>query len=198
MATTAAALTGFTPRAHARHRLAARVALSALVVAVLGPLAVMNLAAAMDPSSTGGGQGFAQERSIVASSSGALSFDAAAPGATATEYVTVRTPVSSPGVELSATVTGTGLDRSIQIRIVRGSGRGTAFSPDVTDHSDLGRGVLYEGTLAGLGTTTLADPSASWARDEEHTYRIVGTLDDSNAAQGLTASVDLAWATRPD
>jgi hypothetical protein len=197
MATAAAALEGSGHRAQRRSRPAMRVALSALVVAILGPLVVMNVAEALGASPTAHGQGFDQMPAIVSTSEGALTLDGVEPGAAAIEYVTVRTPSAAAGVELTTAVSGTGLDRFVRITVVRGSGTGATFRADGADHADLGPGVLYEGTLAGLRGTSLVDPAGSWRAGEAHTYRIVGTLDDTNAAQGLTASVDLAWTALP-
>ena len=197
MATAAAALERFGPRTQRRSRPAMRVALSALVVAILGPLVVMNVAAALNASPTADGQGFGRAPAIVSSSEGALTLDGAAPGTSAIEYVTVRTPSAAAGVELTTAVSGTGLDRFLRITVVRGSGTGASFRPDSADHADLGPGVLYEGTVAGLRATSLVDPGGTWTAEEAHSYRIVGTLDDTNAAQGLTASVDLAWTALP-
>lgn len=197
MATAAAALERFGPRTQRRSRPAMRVALSALVVAILGPLVVMNVAAALNAPRTGDRQGFGRVPAIVSSSEGALTLDGAAPGSSTIEYVTVRTPSAAAAVELTTAVSGTGLDRFLRITVVRGSGTGASFRPDSADHADLGPDVLYEGTLAGLRGTSLVDPAGSWAVDEAHTYRIVAALEDTNAAQGLTASVDLAWAALP-
>lgn len=184
MATAAVTLERITLRPRLRPTaLLRRFALSALVVGALGPLAIANLAAAGDPGPTGGGAGFAREPGIFAHARGDLSFGDAGAGATAAESVQIRVLGDAAIVGLYATVEGTGLEDFVQVRVVRDA-----------------RVVVYEGPLGGLPrtpSTALPDPAGTWTAGEAHTYRIVATLQDTNAAQGLTASVDLAWIATP-
>ncbi|MEX0754687.1 MAG: hypothetical protein WD556_06150 [Actinomycetota bacterium] len=184
MATAAVTLERITPRPRLRPAaLLRRFALSALVVGTLGPLAIANLAAAGDQGATGAGTGFAQEPGIISHARGDLSLADAGPGATAVEEVRVQALGDAGVVGLYAAVEGTGLEDFVQVRVVRDA-----------------RVVVYEGPLGGLPrtpSTALPDPTGTWTAGETHTYRIVATLQDTNAAQGLTASVDLAWIATP-
>ncbi len=111
------------------------------------------------------------------------------------------------GVRLYATVTG-GLAPYLTLTITRGTG-GTSFPScggflaDSTNYIGQGNGVIYTGLLSAYPTdysSGLTDPSAAtpdtWTTDEAHTYRFVVTLNDDNAAQGLSSTAVFRWEAR--
>lgn len=81
---------------------------------------------------------------------------------------------------------GSGLDSYIDLAITKGTG-------DAADCSDFaGSTSAYSGTLSALGSSfaggvalTNASGQASWSQNDAVTYRVRGTLQDNNAAQGL-------------
>ncbi len=167
----------------------ARWGLSALIVGTLAPLAGLQLAAATDPAPTHAGSGHAFDRSptISSRSTGRLSFANAAPGATATEDITVRVAKAAAEVGMYAEIAGTGLDRWIDVRVLQGTMHGGSFHVD---------DVVYDGRLSRFPATAAAALDAgpgTWRPGEAHTFRVVATLADANEAQGLHASVDLVW-----
>ena len=83
------------------------------------------------------------------------------------------------------------LDRSLEMTVVRGSGRGSTFEPDRD-------GVVYRGTLAELPRSSLSgviDPHV-WAPGETNTYRITVTLG-ANAEEGDFADATFSWTASP-
>lgn len=97
---------------------------------------------------------------------------------------------------------GTGLATYLTLRVRRGTGTAadcSDFAADVTNHSGLGAGVLFN---AGLGTFPIdysggiIDPDTSWSDGETATYELRMSLADDNAAQGLRAEQDFLWEAR--
>jgi hypothetical protein len=99
-------------------------------------------------------------------------------------------------VHLYGTVTaGDGLEDYLNVTVERGSGGSfgdcTGFSSAET---------VYTGTIGGLATThsDFASGAGTWAPtggapDDDMTYRFSVTLQDDNAAQGLTATATFTW-----
>ncbi len=186
----------------ARGGLLSRLALSALVLGVLAPPAVSSTLAAFSSTSSSGGDGFAAGTVYLSDDDAGramLSMPNAAPGATATSYVTVAYSGTLPSsVRLFGQTSGTGLERFLTLTVTRGSGSGGGFVPDPTDYTGAGPGVLYRGTLADFPTTYgsgVADPG-TWQGPESHAFRFEVTLAGDDAAQGLTADTDFLWEAR--
>lgn len=180
-----------------------RIALSAIVVGLLAPLAVSSTIAAFDSTSSAEGNGFAAGTVYLSSDAGGggstLSMPNSGPGSTAVSYTTIDYAGTLPaGVRLYGTVAGTGLDRFLQVTVTRGAGEGPAFVPDATDYTGAGAGVVFRGTLAEFPTTWAAgivDP-ATWNGPESHSFRFRVTLADDPAGMGLTAGADFHWEAR--
>jgi hypothetical protein len=187
---------GTSPR---RRRLAARLAATILVVAILGPVAAVSAAAAIGPQGPGIQQ-HAPIDSIVADGV-ALSLPNAGPGDVAESYVTVRYRGERPAeIRLFGTTEGTGLDRYLALTITRGRGTGPGFVPDAADHLGLGPGVVFHGRLADLpddAAHALTDPHGPWVGPETWTYRLRVRMTGANAAQGLTAAQTFSWTAVP-
>lgn len=77
------------------------------------------------------------------------------------------------------------------------------FTPDATDYIGAGNGVVYSGPLSSFPASYAAgivDPTSgspeTWSQGEAHSYRFVVTLQDDNAAQGLTGNASFTWEAR--
>lgn len=77
------------------------------------------------------------------------------------------------------------------------------FTPDATDYIGAGNGVVYSGPLSSFPASYAAgivDPTSgspeTWSQSEAHSYRFVVTLQDDNAAQGLTGNASFTWEAR--
>jgi hypothetical protein len=114
-------------------------------------------------------------------------------------------------VRLYGSTAGTGLDRYLDLQVSRGTNVPTdpgfdscaSFVPDGTNYIGAGPGVVYSGTLQAFAdshATGLVDPIAGspevWSNPESHVYRFEVTLQDTDAAQGLTATQVFIWEAR--
>jgi hypothetical protein len=109
-------------------------------------------------------------------------------------------------VKLYGTTGGSGLDQYLDLRIRRGttpttggSGDCTGFAPDATDYAGNGAGVIYDSTLAAFGDDYAAgtsDPAAAWNNGDRAVYEITMTVQNDNAAQGLSATQTFAFEAR--
>lgn len=77
------------------------------------------------------------------------------------------------------------------------------FTPDATNYVGAGNGVVYSGPLSSFPASYAAgivDPTSgspeTWSQSEAHSYRFVVTLQDDNAAQGLTGNASFTWEAR--
>jgi hypothetical protein len=111
-------------------------------------------------------------------------------------------------VRLYSTQTGT-LGGYLTLTITRGTDSSpsfdscTNFTADATNYIGQGAGVIYSGNLSGFPTTYaggLVDPLAgspeSWTTNEAHSYKFTVTLQDVNAAQGLSGTAGFTWEAR--
>lgn len=141
-----------------------------------------------------------------------LSLSAALPGATDTGCIRVRyTGSLSSTVRLYGTTGGSGLDQYLDVTVTRGVyspsepafDSCTNFQSDATNYIGAGAGVIYSGTLQGFPDNYaggLVDPTAgspeAWTATEDHVYRIQVTLQNVQAAEGLTATQTFTWEAR--
>lgn len=119
------------------------------------------------------------------------------PTDTVTECITVTYSGSlDADVNLYGAITaGDGLDSYLDVTVRRGSGGSfgdcTGFSSAET---------VYTGTLAGFAAahTSYATGAGNWTPtgggpDDDMTYQFEVTLQDNNAAQGLTTTATFTW-----
>jgi hypothetical protein len=141
-----------------------------------------------------------------------LALTTALPGATDTGCIKVTYNGSlASTLRLYGTTGGSGLDPYLDLQISRGTytlpepgyDSCTNFQPDATNYIGAGAGVIYNGTLQGFPDSYaagLTDPTAatpeSWTTGEAHVYRIQVTLQNAQAAEGLTASQTFTWEAR--
>jgi hypothetical protein len=141
-----------------------------------------------------------------------LALTTALPGATDTGCIKVTYNGSlGSAIRLHGTTGGSGLDQYLDLRITRGTytlpepgyDSCTNFQPDSTDYIGAGAGVIYNGTLQGFPDSYaagLTDPTAgtpeTWTNGEAHVYRMQVTLQNSQGAEGLTATQTFTWEAR--
>jgi hypothetical protein len=138
-----------------------------------------------------------------------LSLSAAVPGATDTGCIRVTYGGSlDANVRLYATVSGA-LAPYLTLSVTRGTETApsfdscSTFTADPIDYRGVGPGVVYSGLLSAYPTgyaTGLVDPPTgtveTWTTGESHSYRFTITLNDDNAAQGLSATSSFHWEAR--
>jgi len=190
-----------------------RVALSILVVALLGATVGVGTWAAFSATTDNSGNTFSTGTVALSDNdSGAamLTLTGAKPGDSDTGCIRVTYSGSLPAtVRLYGTTAGTGLDPYLTLTVTRGTISSGSFdscanfTADAADYVGAGAGVLYSGSLqgfpdsygAGLVDPTSASPE-SWTSGEEHAYRFTVTVQDNNAAQGKTATQTFIWEAR--
>ena len=114
-----------------------------------------------------------------------------------TECITVTYQGSlDAAVTLYGAVTaGDGLDAYLDLTVYRGTGGTFGDCTGFTSSE-----TVYTGTLDGFATdhTDFGNGAGTWAPtggapDDDMTYQFVVTLQDDNAAQGLTATATFTW-----
>jgi predicted ribosomally synthesized peptide with SipW-like signal peptide len=197
-----------------RQSIRVKVALSALVLALLGALAGLGTWAAFSATTDNAGNTFAAGTVVLSDNDGGstpmLTLSAARPDDTDVSCITVTYSGSLDAqVSLYGVTGGDGLDQYLDLTVTRGSGLTNpyddcaGFTPDATDYRGDGAGVVYQGTLRDFWDdwdTSEWDPyDASpelWTTGESHAYRFEITVKDDNAAQGLTATQIFTWEAR--
>lgn len=110
----------------------------------------------------------------------------------------------SATVKMYASVTGT-LGPYVNLVVTRGTDSAPSFSgcsgftPDPTNYSGLGAGVLYNGTLAGYPAAYAAglnDPNPAWTSGSSSSYQFSVSIANNDAAQGLSAGAGFTWEAR--
>jgi predicted ribosomally synthesized peptide with SipW-like signal peptide len=193
------------------HRLRA-VLLSAVVLGILGVVAGVGSYSAFTATTTNTGNSFAAGTVAISDNDNdnfMLALTNAKPSDADTSCIKVTyTGSLSSTVRLYSTQTGT-LGQYLTLTVTRGTDSSpsfdscTNFTADATNYIGQGAGVIYSGNLSGFATTYntgLVDPLAgtpeSWTTNETHTYKFVITLQDVNAAQGLTGTAGFTWEAR--
>ncbi len=184
-----------------------------VVAALAGSLAAAACAyAAFSAGSSNPGNSFSAGTVALADNDGSgslLSLSSARPGDSITRCIRVESQGDLDSVvRLYGTVSGA-LAAYLSLTVTRGTDTApsypscAAFTPDSTDYTGAGPGVVYSGTLAGYPTSYgagVVDPMAAspetWTTSEAHSYRLSITLANDPAAQGLLASASFTWEGR--
>ncbi len=129
----------------------------------------------------------------------------ARPGDSSTRCIRVSDTGSLPAqVRLYASVSG-GLADHLTLTVTRGTQASpsfpscTGFTADGADYGYGPNGVLYQGKVSGLPSGyagAITDPAASWTSGDARSYRYAVTVDNTPAAQGLSASATFHWEAR--
>ena len=111
-------------------------------------------------------------------------------------------------VRLYGSVSGS-LANYVTLTVTRGTDSSPSFdscanfTPDATNYVGAGNGVVYSGPLSSFPASYAAgivDPTSgspeTWSQSETHSYQFVVTLQDDNAAQGLTGNASFTWEAR--
>jgi hypothetical protein len=184
----------------------AKVAASALVVALIGAAIGNATWSAFSAQASNAGDTFAAGTVILSDNdAGAVmtTLARARPGDTSTGCTKITYSGSLPAtLKLYSLSTGT-LAPYVTIEVTRGTQSAatfpscTGFTPDARDYYGLGAGVLYRGALSGVPSTYATganDPDAAtglpetWTSGESHVYRFVVTLGTNLAGRGLSAT----------
>jgi predicted ribosomally synthesized peptide with SipW-like signal peptide len=164
--------------------------------------------AAFTSTTSNSGNGF-QAGSVAISDNDAgsamLSLSSAQPADSDTSCIQVTySGTLDSGVHLYATVSGA-LAPYLTLTVTRGTDSSPgfdacgSFSPDGTNYIGAGPGVVYSGLLSAFPSTYAAgivDAPGSpetWTTSEAHSYRFLVSLNNDNAAQGLSAAADFTW-----
>jgi hypothetical protein len=176
-------------KGHHELQLPTKLALTTVLVGVLGALALTNAVAALRTPSSGFDRSGPALVEVAATRP--LRLTGAAPGATDVTDTTIRYRDAAPAeIRIFGDVDGTGLARFLHVTVTSGTGRGGSFAPSA---------VVFDGTLAQM-PRTFESGSADTAvihQDEARTYRVAVTLLDGNPAQGLTAGATFTWGIAP-
>jgi hypothetical protein len=183
-----------------------------LVVGVVGVVAGLGSYAVFTATTGNTGNTFASGTvSIEDNDSGSamLALSNAKPGDADTSCIRIQyTGTLDATVRLYGTVSG-GLASYLTLTVTRGTDSSPSFdscvnfTPDGTNYIGAGNGVVYSGPLSSFPASYaagLVDPTAgspeTWSEDEARSYRFVVTLQDDNAAQGLSGDASFTWEAR--
>lgn len=189
-----------------------KVLLTLTVLGGAGAAAGVGTYSAFTATTANTGNSFAAGTVVIDDNDGAtamLSLSNAKPGDSDTSCTRIRyTGSLSSTVRLYGSVSGS-LASYLTLTVTRGTDSSpsfdscTGFTADATDYNGNGAGVVYSGTLAAFPASYAAgivDPKAStpesWTNDEQHSYRFTISLQNNNAAQGLSASGSFTWEAR--
>jgi predicted ribosomally synthesized peptide with SipW-like signal peptide len=124
----------------------------------------------------------------------------ARPGAVTTKCViSTYSGTLAAQVRMFGTASGP-LAEHLDVEVVRGTKPAnggndcTGFQADTANHAGLGAGVLWRGALNAFPTaaTPVIDPQ-TWTLGDRRAYQFKITMDDTEAAQGLTAALAVTW-----
>jgi predicted ribosomally synthesized peptide with SipW-like signal peptide len=192
-------------------RIGSRLALTALVLGVLGTIAGVGTWSAFSATTDNTANSFTAGTVAVGdddSGSAMLALSNAKPGDSDAACIVVNYTGSLPAsVKLYGSTGGTGLAQYLDLTVTRGtksSGFDSCgdFNPDGTDYIGAGAGVIYSGTLQGYpggyggGIDDAPGAVGTWTTGESHSYKFVVTVQNDGAAQGLTASQVFTWEAR--
>jgi hypothetical protein len=192
-------------------RIGSKLALTALVLGVLGTIAGVGTWSAFSATTDNSGNAFVAGTVVIGdddSGSAMLSLSNAKPGDADAACMVVDYTGSLPAsVKLYGSTGGSGLDQYLDLKVTRGtksSGFDACgdFTADATDYIGSGAGVIYDGTLQGYpdgygaGINDAPGAAETWTSGETHAYKFVITVQNDGAAQGLNASQVFTWEAR--
>jgi hypothetical protein len=188
---------------------ARRIILSALVLGVGGLAAGAGTFSAFSATTGNPGNQFSAGTVALADNDAGAALVSlpanARPGDSSTRCIRVSYSGSLPArVRLYASVSG-GLADHLTLTVTRGTqGSGSfpscsGFTADSANYGHGPNGILYQGKLSGLPAdyaSGIADPAASWTNGSARSYRYTVTVDNTPAAQGLSANATFNWEAR--
>jgi len=200
------------PAARPRSSRSRRWAMTMLVIGVAGLLAGLGSYAVFTATTGNAGNSFASGTVVIEdndSNSAMLALANAKPGDADTSCIRIEyTGSLDSTVRLYGSVSG-GLADYLTLTVTRGTDSSPSFdscanfAPDATNYIGAGNGVVFSGPLSAFPASYAAgivDPTSgtpeTWSENEAHSYRFVVTLQDVNAAQGLTGNAAFTWEAR--
>ena len=198
--------------APARRSRTRRSVMTLLLVGVVGVVAGLGSYAVFTATTENTGNSFASGTVAIEdndSGTAMLALANAKPGDSDTSCIRIRyTGTLDSTVRLHGSVSGS-LASYLTLTVTRGTDSSpsfdscTNFTADGTNYVGAGAGVVYSGALSSFPATYaagLVDPTSgspeTWSQDEVHSYRFVVTLQDDNAAQGLSGTASFTWEAR--
>jgi predicted ribosomally synthesized peptide with SipW-like signal peptide len=194
-----------------KNRLGAKLALTALVLGLLGTIAGLGTWAAFSATTQNPGNSFASGTVALGdddSGTAMLSLSGAKPGDSDSSCIVVDYSGSLPsGVTLYGSTGGTGLAQYLNLTVTRGT-KSSAFDgcgdfvADGPNYIGAGAGVIFNGTLQGYpdnygaGITDAPGSAENWTTGETHAYKFAISVQNDNAAQGLNADQTFVWEAR--
>ena len=189
-----------------------RSVLTMLVIGVAGLLAGAGSYAVFTATTGNTGNSFASGTVTIQdndSNTAMLALANAKPGDADTSCIRIEyTGSLDSTVRLYGSVSGS-LASYVTLTVTRGTDSSPSFdscanfTPDATNYIGAGNGVVYSGPLSSFPASYAAgivDPTSgspeTWSQSEAHSYRFVVTLQDNNAAQGLTGNASFTWEAR--
>lgn len=186
--------------------------LTLLVVGVVGLTAGLGSYAVFSATTGNTGNSFTSGTVAIEdndSGTAMLSLANAKPGDSDTSCIRIRyTGSLDSTVRLYGSVSGS-LANYLTLTVTRGTDSSPSFdscanfTADGANYIGAGAGVVYSGPLSSFPSTYaggIVDPTSgtpeTWTEDEVHSYRFVVTLQDDNAAQGLTGDASFTWEAR--
>jgi hypothetical protein len=185
-----------------------KILLSVLVLGTIAAFAGVGTYSAFTATTTNTGNSFSTGTVVISDNDldgVMLGLSSAKPSDSDTSCIRVSyTGSLASTVRLYSTRTGS-LPQYLNLTITRGTGATafdncTGFTPDPVQYvGGEANGVVYNGTLGSFPTayaSGLVDPDASWTNGEQPWYRFVVSVQDNNAAQGLTGTAAFTWEAR--
>jgi predicted ribosomally synthesized peptide with SipW-like signal peptide len=81
----------------------------------------------------------------------------------------------------------------------------TNFTPDSTNYIGAGNGIVFNGTIGGYPTsagTAIHDPPSgtieTWTNGEKRAYKLTVSVQNTSAAQGLSAIYAFVWGAQSE
>lgn len=199
-------------RPRARWSRSRRTVLTLLVIGVAGLLAGAGSYAVFTATTGNAGNSFASGTVAIQdndSNTAMLALANAKPGDADTSCIRIEyTGSLDSTVRLYGSVSGS-LANYVTLTVTRGTDSSPSFdscanfTPDATNYVGAGNGVVYSGPLSSFPASYAAgivDPTSgspeTWSQSETHSYQFVVTLQDDNAAQGLTGDASFTWEAR--
>ena len=187
---------------------AARLAFSVVLLLGLWSVAGSSTYAALSGSTANSGNTFSAGTVTMTdndSTAALFAFTNQKPGVTEDGCIKVNyTGSVGASVKMFATVTGT-MAPYLNLTVTRGTDSSPAFdactnfTPDATNYSGLGAGVLFSGNLSTFPTTygtAISDPTATWTNVTSASYKFTVQVVDDNSVQGLTSGATFTWEAR--
>jgi predicted ribosomally synthesized peptide with SipW-like signal peptide len=189
-----------------------KLALSALVLGVVGLVAGLGAFSAFSSVTTSAANSFTAGTVALADNdagSAMLALTNAKPNDASESCIAITyTGTLDSAVRIYGSVSGS-LNQYLTVTVTRGTqspvtfgSACTNFTADATNYIGQGAGVIFSGNLSTFTASSwangLADPAVgggneTWTTNEVHVYKFAVTLQNTTAAQGLSGSASFTW-----